>query len=86
MKAFNSIKWKLLVWQTVLLAGVLATLLTLHYQFHKRNLIAAVDAELQETLLAVMPIIAPPQQNNMHHLIYLRHLMPCNIEYLKYLR
>ena len=62
MNLFRSIKWQLLVWQTVLLATVLAVLMTLHYQFHKRNLIAAVDAHLQETLLAVMPILAPPKQ------------------------
>lgn len=61
MNFLKSIKWRLLVWQTVLLAGVLVTLLTLHYQFYKRDLIGAVDAELQEGLMAVMPIIAPPQ-------------------------
>jgi two-component system, OmpR family, sensor kinase len=61
-KGFRSIRWQLLVWQTVLLAGVLAILLGLHYQLRKRDLIAAIDAELQETLLAVMPAITPPQQ------------------------
>lgn len=61
MKLFKSIKWKLLIWQTVLLAGVLLTLMTLHYQFQKRDLIAEVDAELQEHLMAVMPMIAPPK-------------------------
>lgn len=61
MKAFHSIKWRLLIWQAVLLAAVLATLMTLHYQAQKRDLTAKLDAELQETLMAVMPAIAPPQ-------------------------
>ncbi len=61
MKLFKSIRWRLLVWQMILLAGVLLTLLTLHYQLKKRDLIAAVDAELQEALMVVMPGIAPPQ-------------------------
>ena len=58
MKPFRSIRWQLLVWQMILLGGVLASLLTLHYQLHKRDLIAAVDAELQEVLLTVMPVVA----------------------------
>lgn len=62
MKYFKSIKWKLLIWQTLLLAGVLVTLMSLHYQLHKRDLIAAVDSELQEYLMAVMPSVAPSQR------------------------
>lgn len=59
-RIFHSIKWKLLAWQTVLLAGVLTVLLTLHYQFQKRDMIAGVDAELQDTLQALLPVLAPP--------------------------
>jgi heavy metal sensor kinase len=62
MKYFKSIKWKLLVWQTLLLAGVLVTLMSLHYQLHKRDLIAAVDSELQEYLMEVLPSVAPTQR------------------------
>jgi len=60
MKAFQSIRWRLLVWQMILLAGVLVTLLTLHYQLKKRDLIAGVDGEIQEALMIVMPIVSPP--------------------------
>ncbi len=62
MNFCKSIKWKLLVWQTLLLAGVLVTLMSLHYQLHKRDLIAAVDSKLQEYLMDVMPSVAPVQR------------------------
>lgn len=62
MRLFRSIKWQLLICQTLLLAGVLGTLLTFQYQLHKRDLIADVDDDLQDALLVVLPVVAPPKQ------------------------
>lgn len=60
MKAFNSIKWRLQIWQMLLLAGVLVTLLFLHYHLRKKELISNIDRSLQDVLVMALPRIAPP--------------------------
>jgi heavy metal sensor kinase len=59
MKLFKSIRWQLIFWQLLLLAGVLVTLLSLYYHLHRKDLIAATDQKLQLNLMFVMPSLSP---------------------------
>ncbi len=45
----------------LLLAGVLGTLLPLHYHLKKKELIAGIDKQLQQELVLVLPTVAPPR-------------------------
>jgi heavy metal sensor kinase len=59
---FRSIKWRLQIWQMLMLAGVLVALLSLHYHLREKELVSRVDRELQNCLVTVLPIVSPPKQ------------------------
>ena len=62
MTGNHSIRWRLQIWQTVLLATVLGTLLVLHYQSRRQQLLAEIDQRLQAAVVYVLPSILPPQE------------------------
>ena len=59
MNPFHSIRWRLQIWHVLLLAVVLVVLFSWHYHLRRQELIAQTEAELQNALLIVMPVIAP---------------------------
>ncbi|MDZ8118318.1 sensor histidine kinase [Pontiella agarivorans] len=60
MKSHRSIRWMLIMWNMLLLAAVLITLLFLHYHLQRTSAINRIDATLQSTLIEVLPTVAPP--------------------------
>ncbi|QBG49161.1 HAMP domain-containing histidine kinase [Verrucomicrobia bacterium S94] len=62
MKAHRSIRWMLIMWNMLLLAAVLITLLSLHYHLQRKSAIGRIDTELQESLIEILPAVAPPDK------------------------
>lgn len=60
MNPYRSIRWLLIMWNMLLLAVVLATLLSLHYHLQRKSTIAQIDTTLQNALMIILPFVAPP--------------------------
>lgn len=60
MKPYRSIRWMLTMWNMLLLAAVLVTLLSLHYHLQRKTFMSRIDTELQNALFEALPSVAPP--------------------------
>jgi heavy metal sensor kinase len=65
MKILHSIRWKINIFQILLLLCVVVSLLSLHYHLTKKELLGGKDMELQNLLMVTMPAIAPMPLSNL---------------------
>ncbi len=61
MRPSHSIRWALILWNMLLLAVVLVTLLSVHYHVSRKTAFAEIDSNLQGSVIKVLPYLVPPE-------------------------